>query len=52
MKRFSYIYYILFVGIVLFIIILLVIITNGRYITVKNDISDISSNINDYKVSI
>ena len=52
MKRLSYKYYILFVGFILFIVTSLVIITNGRYITVKYDVSNISSNINDYKVSI
>ena len=52
MKRLSYKYYILFVVFILFIVTSLVIITNGRYITVKYDVSNISSNINDYKVSI
>ena len=52
MKKFSYKYYILFLGIVLFIVTSLVIVTNGRYITVKYDVSNISTDINDYKVSI
>ena len=51
MKRISYRYYILLVGFILFAITSLVIIINGRYITVKYDIEDASTEINDYKLN-
>lgn len=52
MKRISYRYYILLVGFILFAITSLVIIINGRYITVKYDIEDASTEISDYKLNI
>ena len=45
MKRISYRYYILLVGFILFAITSLVIIINGRYITVKYNIYILDLNI-------
>lgn len=52
MKRLSYRYYLLLLFIVLFLITTIVMIMNGKYITIKYDIMDSSSDINDYKVSV